>query len=128
QESEKPAKAETKKAPATLRVLIHDKAKLTVDDVPTKTTGPERAFTTPDLEPGKTYSFTFKWSYPDRGTTVTRMAVVQFQGGKEKVIDLRPGSKEVLSSQIIYVPTDQPIVDQMLQMAKIMKDDIVYDL
>jgi uncharacterized protein (TIGR03000 family) len=116
------------KAPATLRILIHEKAKLRVDEVHTKSTGAERLFTTPDLDVGKTYTFTLKWTYPDRGTTVTRMAVIQFQPGKEKLIDLRKGSKDVLSSQIIYVPTDEAIVDKMLEMAKITKEDVVYDL
>jgi uncharacterized protein (TIGR03000 family) len=116
------------RAPATLRILIHEKAKLQVDEMQTKSTGPERLFATPALDIAKTYAFTLKWSYPDGGSTVTRMAVIQFQPGKEKVIDLRPGSKEVLSSQIIYVPTDETIVDKMLEMAKVTKDDVVYDL
>jgi uncharacterized protein (TIGR03000 family) len=121
-------KSPAKKAPVTLRILIHEDAKLQVDDMQTKSTGGERLFVTPDLHLGKTYAFTLKWTYPDRGVTVTRMAIVQFRPGKEKVIDLRPGSKEVLSSQIIYVPTDEAIVDKMLEMAKVTKDDVVYDL
>jgi uncharacterized protein (TIGR03000 family) len=117
-----------KKVHAKLRILIHEKAKLQVDEVLTKTSGPERLFTTPPLAPGKTYAFTFKWTYPEGSRTLTRMAVIQFQPGKEKVIDLRPGSKEVESSQIIYVPTDQYVVDRMLEMAKVTKNDVVYDL
>jgi SAM-dependent methyltransferase len=29
---------------------------------------------------------------------------------------------------VVYVPTPQPVVDRMLQMAKVKKDDVVYDL
>jgi uncharacterized protein (TIGR03000 family) len=119
---------ERKKTPANLKILIHPEAKLTVEETQTKSTGGERLFVTPPLDAGKTYAYTLKWTYPDGGSAVTRMAVIQFQADKEKTIDLRPGSKEVLSSQIIYVPTDQAIVDKMLEMAKITKDDVVYDL
>jgi uncharacterized protein (TIGR03000 family) len=128
QDPDKQVAKEVEKAPVTLRILIHEKAKLQVDETQTKSTGSERLFTTPALQLGKTYAFTLKWTYPDGGNTVTRMAVIQFQPGKEKTIDLRPGSKEVLSSQIIYVPTDEAIVDKMLEMAKVKKDDVVYDL
>jgi len=123
----KPAK-DAEKAPVTIRVLIHAKAKLQVDDLHTKATGSERVFTTPPLTLGKTYAYTLRWTYPDGARKITRMAVVQYQPGRDKTIDLRPGSKDVLSSQIIYVPTDQEIVDRMLAMAKVKKDDLVYDL
>ncbi len=33
-----------------------------------------------------------------------------------------------VTCRIIYVPTDQAVVDKMLDMAKVTKDDIVYDL
>jgi len=94
----------------------------------TKSTGPKRLFTTPPLTKGTTYEYTLKWTYTDGGANITRMAVVDFQGGMEKVFDLRPGSKTVISSRIIYVPTAQNIVDKMLEMAKITAKDVVYDL
>jgi len=56
------------------------------------------------------------------------MAVATVQAGKETIIDLRQGSKDASSSQIIYVPTPQNVVDKMLQMARVTKDDVVYDL
>jgi len=36
--------------------------------------------------------------------------------------------EEKFGCRIIYVPTSQAVVDKMLEMAKITKDDIVYDL
>jgi uncharacterized protein (TIGR03000 family) len=115
------------KVVATLRVLLPDEAQLQIDDSATKSTGPERRFTTPPLAKGKAYFYTFKWTYSDGGQAITRMAVIQFKGGEEKLIDLRPGSDSV-SSQIIYVPTAQNIVDKMLELAKVNKNDVIYDL
>src|SRR5262249_49214191 len=99
-----------------------------IDEVLTKSTGPERSFTTPPIAKGKDYQYTLKWTYNQGGADITRMAVVDFKGGTEKVFDLRPGSKTVISSRIIYVPTAQNIVDKMLEMAKITAKDVVYDL
>jgi len=122
----KPTSAE--KAPARLKFLLPADAKLIIDEVLTKSTGPERSFTTPPIAKGKDYQYTLKWTYNQGGADITRMAVVDFKGGTEKVFDLRPGSKTVISSRIIYVPTAQNIVDKMLEMAKITAKDVVYDL
>jgi precorrin-6B methylase 2 len=39
-----------------------------------------------------------------------------------------PDKDEKFSCRIIYVPTDQQVVEKMLDMAKVKKDDIVFDL
>ena len=114
--------------PARLKFLLPADAKLFIDDTVTKSTGPERRFTTPPIPTGKSREYTLKWTFSDRGYTITRMAVIDFKGGEEKVFDLRPGSKNVISSRILYVPTAQNIVDKMLEMAKITDKDVVYDL
>jgi hypothetical protein len=36
--------------------------------------------------------------------------------------------EDKFTCRIIYVPTDQAVVDKMLDMAKVTKDDIVFDL
>lgn len=115
-------------ATGTLKVLLPAESTLFIDETPTRSVGPERKFVTPPLSTSKTYYYTLKWTYPDRGRPVTRMAVVEFHAGQETLIDLRPGSKTTLSSQIIYVPTDQDIVEKMLEMAKVTAKDLVYDL
>ncbi len=52
--------------------------------------------------------------------TLAVLALCQYQGysadDKKKEID------------VIYVPTPQPVVDRMLELAKVTKDDVVYDL
>ncbi|MER3414828.1 MAG: hypothetical protein C4297_01250 [Gemmataceae bacterium] len=37
-------------------------------------------------------------------------------------------AQETRRPDVIYVPTPQPVVDKMLEIAKVTKDDIVYDL
>jgi precorrin-6B methylase 2 len=36
--------------------------------------------------------------------------------------------KQMRTPDILYVPTPQPVVDKMLEMARVTKDDVVYDL
>ncbi len=120
---------ETEKVEARLRVLLPAEAILTIDETPTQSPGPERRFVTPPLSRGKTYYYTLKWTYAGRsGRPITRMTVVEFQPGRDNLVDLRPGSKTNASSEIIFVPTSQDIVDKMLSLAKVTAKDIVYDL
>jgi uncharacterized protein (TIGR03000 family) len=117
-----------KKQPAQLRVLVPPAAKVSIDGTPTKQEGEERLFVTPPLALGKTYTYTLKALIPRNGRSVVRMGIVTVEGGKESRIDFRPDSKDDISSEIIFVPTSQIIVDKMLQMAKVKKGDVVYDL
>lgn len=119
---------ESDKATGTLRILLPAEATLAIDETPTKSVGAERKFITPALSKRKTYYYTLKWTYPDRGKPVTRMAVIEFKVDKETTIDLRPGSMTNASSRIIYVPTDQDVVDKMLELAEVTGKDVVYDL
>jgi uncharacterized protein (TIGR03000 family) len=114
--------------PATLRVYVMPTARLTVDNTPIKQTGADRRFVTPPLPRGKTFSYTLKATWQEGGREIVRMAVARVQAGKEAEVDLREGSRDGSSSQIIFVPTPAPVVDKMLEIAKVTKDDIVYDL
>jgi uncharacterized protein (TIGR03000 family) len=114
--------------PAYLLVYVPPAATLTVEDTPTKQTGPERQFASPPLARGKTYRYTLKATWRDAGREVVRMAVVRVQAGKEVTVDLREGSKDGSSSQIVYVPTAESVVDKMLELAGVTRDDVVYDL
>lgn len=112
---------------ALLRVLVPKEAELEIGGEKTKSTGEERLFLTPTLEQGKTYFYVFKLINPTNGFRQVRMRVVEFQPGQEVVVDLRPG-KDTASSEIIFVPTSEEVVLKMLEVAKVTKDDIVYDL
>jgi uncharacterized protein (TIGR03000 family) len=118
----------TDKEPANLRVLVPAEARVMIDDAPTKQSGTDRQYVTPPLPRGKTYTYVLKASWLDGGREIIRMAVAKVEAGKEARVDLREGSKDGSSSQIIYVPTAPSVVDKMLDMAKIGKEDVVYDL
>ena len=47
------------------------------------------------------------------------------RGGKAKAVKIAKTPRE---PDVIYVPTPQPVVDKMLEMAQVTKDDLVYDL
>jgi uncharacterized protein (TIGR03000 family) len=124
----KPDAKKTDKKSATIKVLIRGDARLAIDDFETRQTGPERRFETPPLPPGRTFSYTLTAVWKEDERPIKRMAVATVRAGKETTVDLRPGSKDASSSQIIYVPTPHKVVDKMLQMAKVTKDDVVFDL
>jgi uncharacterized protein (TIGR03000 family) len=114
--------------PAQLRVKLPANAKLSIDEQPTKASGPERLFVTPPLQEGKTFAYTLKWTYPSGKILMVRMIIVNCAAGKETVVDLRPGSKDNESSWISYVPTPDVVVDKMLEMAELSARDVIFDL
>jgi uncharacterized protein (TIGR03000 family) len=119
-------KAETKEA--VIRVLIPVSASLTIDRTQTRQTGSERRFVTPPLRTDRKFTYTLTATWDDFGLSVKRMAVATVRGGKETVVDLRPGSPDASSSQVIYVPTAQQVVDKMLELARVTDKDTVFDL
>ncbi len=114
------------KKPAVLILRVPADAKLEVDGLPTKATGEVRKFESPPLAAG-TYTYTIKIILNSGGADSTRMRQVKVEAGKEVEVDLRPG-KDKDTSEIIFVPTPQGVVEQMLEMAGVTKDDVVYDL
>jgi uncharacterized protein (TIGR03000 family) len=127
--SKEPSKPPTvDREPATLRVLVPAEARVLFDDTLTKQTGPDRQYVTPPLARGKSFTYILKATWMEGSQEIVRMAVAKVEAGKEVRVDLRDDSKDASSSQIIYVPTAASIVDKMLEMAKITKDDVVYDL
>ena len=113
---------------AVIKVLVPADARLAFDEFETKQTGPERRFETPPLPRGREFTYTVTAVWKEGERPIKRMAVAAVRAGKETVLDLRPGSKDASSSQIIYVPTPHKVVEKMLQLAKVTKDDLVFDL
>ena len=115
---------------ATFKVRVYPDAVVTVDDAETKQQGASRSFYSPPLEPGKTYYYTFvaKWM-PNTYETFTVKRKVTFKAGENVEVDLRKmDAKKGDNLEIIYVPTPQEIVDAMMKLARVGKDDVVYDL
>lgn len=126
------AAAQQPKAGSTTKsnivIELPDKdAELLIEDIPSKATGLIRKFQTPPLEIGGSYEykFTVKWR-PNNYTIITRNREVTFLAGQNLTVDLRvedPDDKAVIR----FVPTPEDIVAKMVELAKITKDDVVYE-
>jgi uncharacterized protein (TIGR03000 family) len=101
---------------------------LTIGGQATEQSGSERKFVTPDLEKGGTYVYEFKAVIePNNYTTITRTKKITFKAGDNPTVDLThkdPDEKIVVR----WVPTPTDIVHKMCEMAKVGKNDTVYDL
>jgi uncharacterized protein (TIGR03000 family) len=136
-----PALAQSRqKEYARLRIYLpSDDTRLVVDGQETKQTGSLRTFRTPPLETGKKYYYILKWTYNKDGKDVTKTKEVYFTAGDNQVVDLRedinPKKGEDANPKkaegdldVQWVPSPPEVVDKMLEMAAILKDDVVYDL
>jgi uncharacterized protein (TIGR03000 family) len=120
---------------ATLRVRLPADTKLVIDGNTTRQTGAMRQFVSPPLEPGKSYHYTLEWTYQKDGKPVTQNKVVHVKAGDDKEVDLRDEAdkkgakrKPEREPDILFVPTPQDVVDKMLELAEVKKDDVIYDL
>jgi uncharacterized protein (TIGR03000 family) len=132
-----PGAAQDKKAvPATIKLLVPEKptrTEVTIEgkkqDEPADVKDGVRVFTTPDLEPGKTYAYTIECVVvPNNYTRITRIREVSFKAGETVEVDVRkedPKNKDKVF--VRWVPTPDDIVDKMCEMAKVTKDDVVHD-
>jgi uncharacterized protein (TIGR03000 family) len=119
--------------PARLVVkCLEEDTTLEFNGTKTKQTGLERHFTTPPLKPSpKKYYYIIKavWQ-PNNYETFTRTRKVYVEPGKETVLDLREKASPKEPDHIVirYVPTPDEVVSAMLKLARVGKDDVVYDL
>ncbi len=75
-------------APATIVVSLPAEAKLTIDDVATKSTSTTRVFASPVLENGKDYVYTLKAEMDKDGKTVSTAKQVTVRAGQETRVTL----------------------------------------
>jgi uncharacterized protein (TIGR03000 family) len=118
---------------AYLTVRVQKDATLTVDGTETKQKGEVRRFYSPPLEPGKKYHYTLvaDWWNGNNYENFFVRRTVDVQAGTKIEIDMTrdkwdPEKGDTLI--ISYVPTPQETVDAMMKLAKVGKDDVVYDL
>jgi uncharacterized protein (TIGR03000 family) len=115
----------------TLKVLVPQaNTKLTVEGQVTKLTGETRTFRSPPLEPGVKYVYTLiaEWE-PNNYTKIKRTIKKNVEAGLDVEIDFRKANPDIPDDILVrYVPTPDDIVEKMVEMAKIGKDDVVYDL
>jgi uncharacterized protein (TIGR03000 family) len=99
-----------------------------VDGVELKGTGETRTFTTPALEPGKEYKFKVEALIePNNYTKITRPREVTVKAGDEVKLDLTTEDKKLDKIVVRWVPTPIDIVDKMAELAKVGKDDVIFD-
>jgi uncharacterized protein (TIGR03000 family) len=119
---------------AQLTIKVPAGAVVEIEGVKTKQTGEIRRFVSPALAPGKNYFYTVKVTYKDAdGKDVTEEKVAKVTAGQDSEIDLRPAVAKVEEKprpklDVPYVPTAHEVVEKMLELAKVTKDDVVYDL
>lgn len=125
------ASAQEKKAAIVKVVLPEENWKepvVTIEGIETKTTGNERSFMTPPLEPGKTYLYKIEaLIQPNNYTKITRTKEIEFKAGQNVTVDMRIKDEKNDKIVVRWVPTPDDIVDKMSEMAKIGKNDVVYD-
>jgi uncharacterized protein (TIGR03000 family) len=132
--AEKPKAEEKPKAPVTNKAVLKvsvptETAELRIDNQVMKTVGKSREFDVVGLDPKKEYEYELIVKFePNNYTTITRKKTVVFKGTQAEIVaDLSkddPSDKAVIR----FVPTPDDIVRKMLELGKVGKDDVVYDL
>ena len=126
-----PAQESPKQQSVTLKVLLPaGNVKLLIQDKLTQQFGTERIFVSPPLVAGKDYIYTLtaKWE-PNNYTKITRIKTVKVQAGQTIDVDLRQADPAKPDDILVrYVPTPMEVVEAMLKLGNVGKDDIVYDL
>ena len=114
------------RSPVTVTVPQND-AEISVDGNPVAGTGASRSFQTPPLAKGATGSVTISviWK-PNAYTVMTRSRVVSFRAGEPVTVDL---SAELPTDRVRvdYVPTPDDVANEMVALAGITANDVVYE-
>ena len=123
------------KKPATIKVIVPANAQIAFDSYKTEQTGEVRLFESPPLPGGQKFKYTVKASWKAAGKDVVQQRELLVQAGVETSVDFRPddaqkdkAEKPERTPDVIYWPTPQEVVDKMLELAEVKKDDVVYDL
>lgn len=145
-----PPPAEIVDAPAMIRLQVPIGATVLVDGYRTRQVGMMRHFQTPPLPPG-TYPMTLQVKFTRDGRPVRFQKEIMISGGSEISLDFRepppdaeewvePKSAESESDEqasrrkdpstivVPYVPTPPQVVAEMLKLADVKANDVVYDL
>ena len=135
--------------PAYLTVKVPANAKLQIGDRLTQQTGEVRRFVSPPLptKAGRKYTYTVKVTYkgPDGRDMAPEERTVEVTPGKTTEVDLtkpaavakaddKPKDKPTTEDKprrkpdVIWVATPQEVVDEMIKVANVKKEDLLYDL
>lgn len=125
-----PAAAGASAAQVRSRIKVsvpHEEAELLVNGNAVGGAGTTREFQSPPLDLGRKYDyrFTVKWR-PNNYTVITRHKTIRFTGGDEATADLTTDDPSD-RAEIRYVPTPADTVRQMIELARVNKNDVVYE-
>ena len=124
------AKTELKasKLVVTMPEADEGEADFLIEDKPTKAKGTKREFETKaDLDPAEEYEYKLTAKYrPNNYTVITRTKTVKFKGGDTITVDMTKASPDD-KVVIRFVPTPDDIIQKMIALAKVTKDDVVYE-
>ncbi len=139
-----PGQEQAGSLPVNLRVYLPANAQLLIEGAKTQQTGEVRRFQSPPLAVGRTYVYTLRATWTEGGQEKVTERKVEVRPGQETVVDLRGGQDTVSPAKataevgaqprkrpkldVPYVPTPQIVVEKMLELAGVTKNDVVYDL
>ena len=130
QPDKKDEKKAGEKKKAKLKITVpQDDAELLIEGKAMKLTGTVREFEIPEVDVGKLYEYDFAVTWrPNNYTVLTRTKKVEFKGGEDVSADLTKADPKVPDKAVIrWVPTPDDIVDEMMKLGKVGKDDVVYE-
>lgn len=119
------------KKPIKLKVLLpKEDATLTVQGQLTDRTGKVRTFDSPAVATDQTFEYTLVATIkPNNYTTIVRSRKIAVMGGQSVTVDMQENDpKQPDDITIRFVPTPPEVVDAMLKLGKVGKDDVAYDL
>lgn len=120
------APAQEYRKTVTLEVYLPECARLSIEGRETSSQGSKRRFVSPPLPPGK-YVYTLKAIMPGPNGLQTITRRIDVRPGDFESIDLRaPGERPI--TDVEYEPTPQKAVDALLRLAKVTRNDVLWDL
>lgn len=120
------------KKTATVQITVPDKGHaetiVKVNGAELKGTGTLRTYKTEPIEAGKEVTLKIEALIePNNYTKITRPREIKVKGGDEVKLDLTTEDKKLDKIVVRWVPTPDDIVDKMAEMAKVTKDDVIFD-
>ncbi len=109
-----------------LEIYVPEKAQLLIEGQDTLSKGTKRKFLSPPLPPGK-YTYTIKAIIPDPKGPRTVTSRVEVRPGDFESIDLRDAGERPIPD-VEYEPTPQQVVDALLRLARVTREDVLWDL
>jgi uncharacterized protein (TIGR03000 family) len=109
-----------------LEVYLPECARLFIEGQEMNSQGPKRRFVSPPLSPGK-YAYNIKAIVPGPNGPQTVTRRIDVRPGDFESIDLRPPGQRPIAD-VEYEPTPLNVVEALLRLAKVTRNDVLWDL